>query len=83
MIRKIERRGERILVIDIRYKKKDGTKARYRKAAQVQTVPAAAGEEQVLRLEVAMDDARRAPLSSAYPYVGCCGQPGGESSQSS
>jgi hypothetical protein len=31
MIRKEERRGERILIIDIRYKKKDGTKARYRK----------------------------------------------------
>ena len=45
MIRKEERRGERVLVLDIRYKKKDGTRARYRKDAHVQTMAAATAEE--------------------------------------
>jgi integrase len=45
MIRKEERRGQRTLVIDIRYTKKDGTRARYRKDARVQTVAAATAEE--------------------------------------
>src|ERR1700679_2500744 len=53
MIRKEERRGQRILVIDIRYKKKDGTKARHRRDAQVQTVPAATAEERRLLANIA------------------------------
>jgi hypothetical protein len=53
MIRKEERRGKRILVIDIRYKKKDGTPARYRKDAQVQMVPAATAEERRLLANIA------------------------------
>lgn len=48
MIRKIERRGQRILVIDIRYKKPDGSKGRYRHDAQVQTMAAATAEERRL-----------------------------------
>ena len=53
MIRKMERRGQRILVIDIRYKKKDGTPGRYRRDAQVQTVPAATAEERRLLANLA------------------------------
>src|SRR5690349_13681 len=53
MIRKEERRGERGLVIDIRYKKKDGTRARYRKDAQVQTMVAATAEERRILANIA------------------------------
>lgn len=45
MIRKIERRGQRVLVIDIRFRKPDGSKGRYRHDAQVQTMAAATAEE--------------------------------------
>lgn len=47
-IRKITRRGEPRLVIDIYYRKPDGTQARYRKDAQVQTMAAARAEERRL-----------------------------------
>jgi integrase len=53
MIRKAERRGQRVLFIDIRYTKKDGTKARFRKDAQVQTAAAAAAEERRLLANIA------------------------------
>jgi hypothetical protein len=53
MIRKIERRGERILVIDIRYKKPDGSNGRYRHDAQVQTTAAATAEERRLLANIA------------------------------
>jgi integrase len=53
MIRREERRGQRVLVIDIRYKKKDGAKGRYRKDAQVQTVQAATAEERRLLANIA------------------------------
>ncbi len=53
MIRKEERRGKRVMFIDIRYTKKDGTKARYRKDAQVQTVAAATAEERRLLANIA------------------------------
>lgn len=45
MIRKATRRGETRLVIDIHYRREDGTGARYRKDAQVQTLAAARAEE--------------------------------------
>lgn len=45
MIRKEERREQRVLVIDIRYRKQDGTRGRYRHDAQVQTMAAATAEE--------------------------------------
>ena len=48
MIRKIDRRGKRVLVIDIRWKKPDGSKGRYRHDAQVQTLAAATAEERRL-----------------------------------
>ena len=47
-IRKEERRGETRLVIDILYKKRDGSRGRYRKDAQVQTMAAARAEERRL-----------------------------------
>lgn len=53
MIRKEERRGERVLVIDFRYTKRDGSKARYRHDAHVQTMPAATAEERRLLANVA------------------------------
>ncbi|MFT3770143.1 MAG: site-specific integrase [Minicystis sp.] len=40
-----ERRGERVLVIDISYKAPDGRRRRYRRDAEVQTRPAALAEE--------------------------------------
>jgi len=45
MIRKTTRRGETRLIIDIHYRRKDGTRARFRKDAQVQTLTAARAEE--------------------------------------
>ncbi len=53
MIRKIERRGERTLVIDIRFRKPDGSKGRYRHDAQVQTMAAATAEERRLLANIA------------------------------
>ena len=53
MIRKVDRRGERILVIDIRYRKPDGSKGRYRHDAQVQTMAAATAEERRLLANIA------------------------------
>lgn len=44
-VRTITRRGERRLIIDIRYRKPDGTKGRYRHDAEVQTMAAARAEE--------------------------------------
>ena len=44
-IRKVVRNGESRLVCDIVFRKKDGTKGRYRKDAQVQTMAAARAEE--------------------------------------
>jgi len=32
------RRGQRVLIIDIRYRRRDGTKGRYRHDAEVQTL---------------------------------------------
>jgi integrase len=44
-IRKVHRRGETRLVVDITWKKKDGTQGRYRHDAEVQTMAAARAEE--------------------------------------
>ena len=45
MVRLQNRRGARVLVIDISYRAPDGTKARYRRDAEVQTRAAAFAEE--------------------------------------
>lgn len=44
-IRKVKRRGETRLVVDIVYKRKDGAQGRYRHDAEVQTMAAARAEE--------------------------------------
>ena len=67
MIRKEDRRGQRILVIDIRYKKKDGTTARYRRDAQVQTLPAATAEERRLLANIAQYGDVYEPKPEAQP----------------
>jgi integrase len=53
MIRKVERNNQRILVIDIRFRKRDGSKGRYRRDAQVQTQAAAVAEERRLVANIA------------------------------
>ena len=45
MVRTTQRRGKRVLVIDISYKRPDGTPARYRRDAEVQLRAAAVAEE--------------------------------------
>ncbi len=67
MIRKTERRGERILVIDIRYTKKDGSKGRYRHDAQVQTMAAATAEERRLLANIAQYGDVHEPKPAAAP----------------
>jgi integrase len=71
MIRKIERRGQRILVIDIRYTKADGSKGRYRHDAQVQTMPAATAEERRLLANIArygdVHEPKPEPADGAVP----------------
>jgi len=52
-IRKSTRRGEPRLIIDIYYRKPDGSRARYRKDAQVQNLTAARAEERRLLALVA------------------------------
>ena len=64
MIRKIERRGQRVLVIDIRYKKPDGSKDRYRHDAQVQTMAAATAEERRLLANIAKYGEKHTPKTS-------------------
>jgi hypothetical protein len=39
------RRGQRVLIVDIRYRRPDGTKGRYRHDAEVQTLAAARAED--------------------------------------
>jgi hypothetical protein len=53
MIRKVERRGETRLVVDITWKKKDGTQGRYRRDAEVQTMAAARAEERRILANIA------------------------------
>jgi hypothetical protein len=45
MVRKTTRRGKRVLIIDFKYTKPDGTEGRYRRDATVQTTAAAQTEE--------------------------------------
>src|SRR5688500_2775277 len=52
-IRKVVRKGESRLVIDIVYRKKDGKTGRYRKDAQVQTMAATRAEERRILANVA------------------------------
>ena len=52
-IRKVERRGEARLVVDITWKMKDGTQGRYRKDAEVQTMAAARAEERRVLANIA------------------------------
>ncbi len=44
-VRTVTRRGERRLIVDIRFRNPDGTRARYRHDAEVQTLQAARAEE--------------------------------------
>ncbi len=53
MIRKVERRGKRILVVDIVWRKADGSQGRYRKDATIQTMAAATAEERRLLANLA------------------------------
>ena len=53
MIRKVNRRGTRILVVDIHFRKPDGSAGRYRHDAQVQTMAAATAEERRLISNIA------------------------------
>jgi integrase len=50
MVRKTTRRGKRVLVLDFTYTKPDGTEARYRRDAVVQTTTAALTEETARKL---------------------------------
>ena len=83
MIRKIERRGQRILVIDIRYKKLDGSKGRYRHDAQVQTSAAATAEERRLIANIAQygdvfEPKPEAPIPEAQAEAQATGSTFGE-----
>jgi integrase len=53
MIRKVNRRGKRTLVVDIVRRKADGSQGRYRKDATVQTMAAATAEERRLLANLA------------------------------
>ena len=44
-VRVVTRRDERRLIVDIRYRNPDGTRARYRHDAEVQTLSAARAED--------------------------------------
>ena len=57
MVRIEKRRGQRGVVIDTYYRKKDGTLARYRRDASVQSLLAAEREERRLRTKLAADGA--------------------------
>lgn len=61
MIRKVNRRGKRILVVDIVWRKEDGSQGRYRKDAQVQTMAAATAEERRLLANLATHGDVQAP----------------------
>src|SRR5262245_9160038 len=72
MIRKENRRGERVLVIDIRYTKPDGTRARFRRDAHVQTMAAATAEERRILASIAQhgepfEPTPEAPAAPATP----------------
>jgi integrase len=52
-IRKVKRRGETRLVVDITWKKNDGTQGRHRRDAEVQTMAAARAEERRILANIA------------------------------
>ena len=52
-IRKVKRRAETRLVVDITWKKKDGTQGRYRHDAEVQTMAAVRAEERRILANIA------------------------------
>jgi site-specific recombinase XerD len=52
-VRIVKRRGERRLVIDIVYRNSDGTQGRFRRDAEVQTLPAARAEDRRRLTELA------------------------------
>lgn len=52
-VRTVTRRGSPRLVIDLQFRSKDGTLARYRRDAQVQTMAAARAEEKRLQANIA------------------------------
>lgn len=63
-VRKVERYGETRLLIDIQYKKRDGTRARFRKDAEVQTWTAARAEEKRYLLNIAQYGEPNEPAAS-------------------
>ncbi|KYF87772.1 hypothetical protein BE20_24825 [Sorangium cellulosum] len=65
MIRKVQRRGELRLFIDISYKKPDGTRARFRKDAEVQTMTAARAEERRILGNIAQYGSPYEPTAGA------------------
>ncbi|MDI1435173.1 tyrosine-type recombinase/integrase [Polyangium sorediatum] len=76
-IRKVTRHGQTRLFIDIRYKTKDGQRARYRKDAQVQTLPGARAEEKRVLLNLARFGTPYAPEDDvpAPPVASPAGSP--------
>ena len=56
-VRTEERRGRRVLIIDIRFRKPDGTKGRYRHDAEVQTLASARAEDRRRLAAVALTGA--------------------------
>jgi hypothetical protein len=66
-VRKINRRGSPVLFIDIRYRKKGGTRGRFRKGAQVQTLAAARAEEKRYLLHIAQHGEPFVPEASTNP----------------
>jgi integrase len=67
MIRKVERGGERVLVVDIHYRKKNGSQGRYRHDAQVQTMAAATAEERRILGNIAQYGEPFEPVEEAPP----------------
>ena len=76
-IRKVTRHGQSRLFIDIRYKTKDGQRARFRKDAQVQTLPGARAEEKRVLLNLARYGTPYAPEDDvpAPPAASPAGSP--------
>lgn len=68
-IRKANRAGKRVLVVDITWKKADGTKGRYRRDAQVQTMAAATAEERRYLANIATHDNPHGPAPAVAPQV--------------
>ncbi|MRG98650.1 tyrosine-type recombinase/integrase [Polyangium spumosum] len=76
-VRKVERYGETRLLIDIQYKKRDGSRARFRKDAEVQTWTAARAEEKRYLLNIAQYGEPHEPAASANGVAAGAGTPSG------